>query len=45
MTQPEAAQELGISAATRKRRLSCSLQLLAKQRSDLRPGEKPPDAI
>jgi RNA polymerase sigma factor (sigma-70 family) len=45
MTQAEAAQELCISAATMKRLLSCGLPLLAKQLSDLRPGEKPPDAI
>jgi DNA-directed RNA polymerase specialized sigma24 family protein len=45
MTQAEAAQELCISAATMKRRLSCGLQLLAMQLSDLRPGEKPPDTI
>ena len=45
MTQVEAAQVLGVSAATVKRRLSRGLQLLAEQLADLRPGEKPPDAI
>jgi DNA-directed RNA polymerase specialized sigma24 family protein len=45
MTQVEAAQELCVSAATMNRRLSCGLRLLAKQLSDLRQGEKPPDAI
>jgi DNA-directed RNA polymerase specialized sigma24 family protein len=45
MTQAEAAQELCVSAATMKRRLSCGLKLLAKQLPDLRPGEKRPDAI
>ncbi len=45
MTQAEAAQELCVSAATLKRRLSCGLQLLAEQLSDLRQGEKPPGAI
>jgi RNA polymerase sigma-70 factor (ECF subfamily) len=45
MTQAEAAQLLGVSAVTVERRLSHGLRLLAEQRADLRPGEKPPDAI
>jgi RNA polymerase sigma factor (sigma-70 family) len=39
MTQPEAAQLLGISVATVKRRLNHSLQLLTETLSDLRPTE------
>jgi RNA polymerase sigma factor (sigma-70 family) len=39
MTQPEAAQLLGISVATVKRRLNRSLQLLTEALSDLRPTE------
>src|SRR5262249_20441565 len=39
MTQPEAAQLLGISIATVKRRLNRSLQLLTEALSDLRPTE------
>jgi RNA polymerase sigma-70 factor (ECF subfamily) len=42
MTQAEAAQLLGVSAATVKRRLSRGLSLLAEQLADLRPGEEPP---
>ena len=45
MTQTEAAQVLGVSAVTVKRRLSRGLRLLTEQLADLRPGEKPPDAI
>jgi RNA polymerase sigma-70 factor (ECF subfamily) len=45
MTQAEAAQLLGVSAVTVKRRLSRGLQLLAEQLADLRPGEGPPDSI
>ena len=45
MTQAEAAQLLGVSAVTVKRRLSRGLQLLAEQLADLRPGERPPDSI
>ena len=45
MTQAEVAQLLGVSAVTVKRRLSRGLRLLTEQRADLRPGEKPPDAI
>ena len=43
MTQAEAAQLLGVSAVTVKRRLSRGLRLLAEQLADLRPGEGPPD--
>ena len=45
MTQTEAAQLLGVSAVTVKRRLSRGLRLVTEQLADLRPGEKPPDAI
>ena len=45
MTQVEAAQLLGVSAVTVKRRLSRGLRLLAEQLADLRPGEDPPDSI
>jgi RNA polymerase sigma-70 factor (ECF subfamily) len=45
ITQTEVAGVLGVSAATVKRRLNRGLQLLAEQLADLRPGEKPPDAI
>ena len=45
LTQTEAAQLLGVSAVTVKRRLSRGLRLLTEQLADLRPGEKPPDAI
>ena len=45
MTQAEAAGLLGISAVTVKRRLSRGLRLVTEQLAELRPGEKPPDAI
>jgi RNA polymerase sigma factor (sigma-70 family) len=45
MTQTEAAQVLGVSAVTVKRRLNRGLRLLTEQLADLRPGEKPPDVI
>jgi RNA polymerase sigma-70 factor (ECF subfamily) len=45
MTQAEAAHVLGVSAGKVERRLSRGLRLLAEQLADLRPGEKPPDAI
>ena len=45
MTQTEAARVLGVSAVTVKRRLSRGLRLLTEHLADLRPGEKPPDAI
>jgi RNA polymerase sigma factor (sigma-70 family) len=44
MTQTEAAQVLGVSAVTVKRRLNRGLRLLTEQLADLRPGEKPPDS-
>ena len=44
MTQAEAAQLLGVSAVTVKRRLNRGLRLLAEQLADLRPGEDPPDS-
>ena len=45
MTQAEAAQLLGVSAVTVKRRLNRGLRLLTEQLGDLRPGENPPDSI
>ena len=45
MTQAEAAQVLGVSAVTVKRRLSRGLLLLAERLADLRPGVDPPDSI
>ena len=45
ITKTVAAQLLGDSAATMKRRLSRGLRLLAVQLADLRPGERPPDSI
>jgi RNA polymerase sigma-70 factor (ECF subfamily) len=44
MTQTEAAEMLGVSAATVKRRLNRGLRLLTERLADLRPGEKPPDS-
>jgi RNA polymerase sigma-70 factor (ECF subfamily) len=38
MTQPEAAQLLGVSLATVKRRLNRGLRLLTEKLADLRPG-------
>jgi RNA polymerase sigma-70 factor (ECF subfamily) len=45
MTHMEAAQVLGVSAVTVKRRLNRGLQLLTEQLADLRPGQEPPDSI
>jgi RNA polymerase sigma-70 factor (ECF subfamily) len=45
MTQVEAAQLLGVSAATVTRRLTRGLRLLTEQLAGLRPGERPPDSI
>jgi RNA polymerase sigma-70 factor (ECF subfamily) len=45
MTQAEAAQLLGVSTVTVKRRLNRGLQLLAEGLADLRPGEGPPESI
>jgi RNA polymerase sigma-70 factor (ECF subfamily) len=42
MSQSEAAQVLGVSAMTVKRRLNRGLQLLAAALSDLYPGEEAP---
>jgi DNA-directed RNA polymerase specialized sigma24 family protein len=39
MTQTEAADVLGVSAATVKRRLNRGLRLLTEQLADLRPGD------
>jgi RNA polymerase sigma-70 factor (ECF subfamily) len=43
MTQVEAAQILGVSTATVKRRLNRGLRLLTDRLADLRPGETPPE--
>jgi RNA polymerase sigma-70 factor (ECF subfamily) len=45
LTHTEAAQVLGVSAVTVKRRLNRGLRLLTEQLADLRPDEKPPDTI
>ena len=45
LTQVEAAQLLGVSTVTVKRRLNRGVRLLAEQLADLRPGGLPPDAI
>jgi RNA polymerase sigma-70 factor (ECF subfamily) len=45
LTQAEAAEVLGVSTATVKRRLSRGLRLLSEQLADLRPGEKRSDSI
>ena len=45
MTQAEAAGLLDVSAATVKGWLSRGLRLVTERLADLRPGEKPPDAI
>ena len=45
MTQAEAAQLIGVSAVTVKRRLNRGLRLVTEQLADLRPAEEPPDAI
>src|SRR3954452_13715956 len=44
MTQVEAAQLLGVSTVTVKRRLTRGLRLLEEQLSDLRPEEDTPDS-
>jgi RNA polymerase sigma-70 factor (ECF subfamily) len=44
MTQTEAAQVLGVSAVTVKRRLNRGLRLLTEQLADLRPLEKPAES-
>jgi RNA polymerase sigma-70 factor (ECF subfamily) len=40
MTQPEAAELLGVSVATVKRRLNRSIRLLSEKLADLQPAEK-----
>jgi RNA polymerase sigma-70 factor (ECF subfamily) len=45
MRQAEVAHVLDVSEETVKRRLNRGLRLLTEQLADLRPGEKPPDAI
>jgi RNA polymerase sigma-70 factor (ECF subfamily) len=42
MTQPEAAEVIGVSAATVKRRLNRGLRLLTEQLADLRRTIEPP---
>jgi RNA polymerase sigma factor (sigma-70 family) len=44
LTQAEAAQLLGVSAVTVKRRLNRGLRLLTEQLGDLNPGGIPPDS-
>jgi len=44
LTQAEAAQLLGVSAVTVKRRLNRGLRLLTEQLGDLHPGGIPPDS-
>jgi RNA polymerase sigma-70 factor (ECF subfamily) len=45
MTQTEAAQVIGVSVVTVKRRLNRGLRLLTERLSDLRPDQNPPDSI
>jgi RNA polymerase sigma-70 factor (ECF subfamily) len=45
MMHTEAAQVLGISVVTVKRRLNRGLRLLTEQLADLRPSEETPDSI
>jgi RNA polymerase sigma-70 factor (ECF subfamily) len=45
LTQVEAAQLLGVSIVTVKRRLNRGVRLLAEQLADLRPRGLPPDSI
>jgi RNA polymerase sigma-70 factor (ECF subfamily) len=44
MTHTEAAQVLGVSVVTVKRRLNRGLRLLTEQLADLRPCREPPDS-
>jgi RNA polymerase sigma factor (sigma-70 family) len=44
LAQVEAAQLLGVSTVTVRRRLTRGLRLLAEQLADLQPGEDPPDS-
>ncbi len=43
MTHPEAAQVLGVSTVTVKRRLNSGLQLLTERLADLNPGTRQPN--
>jgi RNA polymerase sigma-70 factor (ECF subfamily) len=45
MAQTEAAELIGVSAVTVKRRLNRGLRLLTERLADLRPGESQPDSI
>jgi RNA polymerase sigma-70 factor (ECF subfamily) len=45
MTHPEAAQVLGVSVVTVKRRLNRGLRLLAEQLADLAPRPDPQDSV
>jgi RNA polymerase sigma-70 factor (ECF subfamily) len=45
MTQVEAAQLLGVSTVTVRRRLNRGLRLLAEKLNDLCPGEPPPEPV
>ena len=45
LTQVEAAELLGVSTVTVKRRLSRGLRHLAEELADLSPGEEPPESI
>jgi RNA polymerase sigma-70 factor (ECF subfamily) len=45
MAQAEAAQVLGVSAVTVKRRLNRGLRLLTEQLGDLGPDARPPDSV
>ena len=45
MTQVEAAELLGVSVVTVKRRLTRGLRLLEEQLADLRPEEDTPDSV
>jgi hypothetical protein len=44
MTQAKAAQVIGVSAVTVKRRLSRGLRPATEPLADLRPDEEPPDS-
>jgi RNA polymerase sigma-70 factor (ECF subfamily) len=44
MSHSEAAQVLGVSAVTVKRRMNRGLRLLTEQLADLRPCREPPDS-
>jgi DNA-directed RNA polymerase specialized sigma24 family protein len=42
--QPEAAEVLGVSTVTVKRRMNRGLELLSERLADLRPGTRPPNS-